>query len=104
MKTYISRFVAMPSNDEDVFMLIHITDGIPGTTHEDIASLIGPVVKEEDSEGIYYVMPKTEDTLAGYAESPVLMAFHETRVEESTVTREIFRDVVSGKIKKELFI
>ena len=51
MKTYISRFVAMPSNDEGVFMLIHITDGTPDTNHEDIASVIGPVVKEEDHEG-----------------------------------------------------
>ena len=37
----------MPSNDEGVFMLVHITDGTPDTNHEDIASVIGPVVKEE---------------------------------------------------------
>ncbi len=94
----------MPSNDEGVYMLLHITDGIPDTDHEGIASVIGPVVKEEDSEGTCYVMPKTEGTLAGYGESTVLMAFHESRVEESTVAWEIFRDVASGKIKKEEFI
>ena len=104
MKTYISRFVAMPSNDEGVFMLIHITDGTPDTNHEDIASVIGPVVKEEDHEGTYYVMPKSDNMSEDDTESTVLMAFHESRVQESTVAWEIFRDVVSGKIKKDVAI
>ena len=104
MKTYISKFVAMPSNDEGVFMLVHITDGTPDTNHEDIASVIGPVVKEEDSEGTYYVMPKSEGVSEEDAESTVLMAFHESRVQESTVAWEIFRAVVSGKIKKDVTI
>ena len=65
---------------------------------------VGPVVKEEDHEGTYYVMPKSDNMLEDDTESTVLMAFHESRVQESTVAWEIFRDVVSGKIKKDVAI
>ena len=49
-------------------------------------------------------MPKSEGVSEEDAESTVLMAFHESRVQESTVAWEIFRDVVSGKIKKDVTI
>ena len=97
MKTFISKFVAMPSNDEGVFMLVHITNKA-NDEGEDIASIVGPVVKETDEEGTYYVMPKTEGTAIDATASTVLMAFHESRVEESEVAWEIFRDVISGKL------
>jgi hypothetical protein len=100
MKTFISKFVAMPSNDEGVFMLVHITD-TASDEGEDVASIIGPVVKETDEEGTYYVMPKTEETVWDATASTVLMAFHESQIEESEVAWEIFRDVIGGKLKME---
>ena len=97
MKTFISKFVAMPSNDEGVFMLVHITNKA-NDEGEDIASIVGPVVKETDEEGTYYVMPKTEETALNDTVCTVLMAFHESEVEESELPWEIFRDVISGKL------
>jgi len=100
MKTFISKFVAMPSNDEGIFMLVHITN-TANDNGEDVASIIGPVVKETDEDGTYYVMPKTEGTTTDATASTVLMAFHESRIEESEVAWEIFRDVIGGKLKME---
>ena len=87
----------MPSNDEGVFMLVHITNKA-NDEGEDIASIVGPVVKETDEEGTYYVMPKTEETALNDTVCTVLMAFHESEVEESELPWEIFRDVISGKL------
>ena len=98
MKTFISKFVALRSNDEGVFMLVHMTN-TANDEGEDIASIVGPVVKETDEEGTYYVMPKTEGTAIDATASTDLMAFHESRVEESEVAWEIFRDVISGKLR-----
>ena len=97
MKTFISKFVAMPSNDEGVFMLVHITN-TASDEGEDIASIVGPVVKETDEEGTYYVMPKTDGIVWDATVSTVLMAFHESEVEESDLAWEVFRDVISGKL------
>ena len=97
MKTFISKFVAMRSNDEGVFMLVHITNKA-NDEGEDIASIVGPVVKETDEEGTYYVMPETEGTAIDATEYTVLIAFHESKVQESALAREIFRDVISGKL------
>ena len=87
----------MPSNDEGVFMLVHITNKA-NDEGEDIASIVGPVVKKTDEEGTYYVMPKTEGTAIDATEYTVLMAFHESEVEESDLAWEVFRDVISGKL------
>ena len=102
MKRFISKFVAMPSNDEGVFMLVHMTN-TANDYGEDVASIIGPVVKETDEEGTYYVMPKTEGTAIDATESTVLMAFHESKVEESDLAWEIFRDVISGQLTSSDF-
>ena len=92
----------MPSNDEGVFMLVHITN-TASDEGEDIASIVGPVVKETDEEGTYYVMPKTEGTAIDATEYNVLMAFHESKVEESDLAWEIFRDVISGQLTSSDF-
>ena len=96
-KIFLSRFVAMPSNDEGVFMLVHITDA-SNESGEDVASVIGPVVKEKDSDGVYYVMPEMPISVSETACSTVLIAVHESKVEESDLAWEIFRDVISGKL------
>ena len=102
MKTFISKFVAMPSNDEGVFMLVHMAN-TANDEGEDIASIVGPVVKETDEEGTYYVLPKTEGTAIDATAYTVLMAFHESEVEESDLAWEIFRDVISGQLTSSDF-
>ena len=107
----------MPSNDEGVFMLVHMTNTAndygalrvsPGNftandNGEDVASIIGPVVKETDEEGTYYVMPETEGTAIDATEYTVLIAFHESKVQESDLAWEIFRDVISGQLTSNGF-
>jgi|TARA_B100002003_G_C13699938_1_gene352094 hypothetical protein len=96
---FISRLVALPTSDKDVFMLVHVTDTV-GPYDEDIASLIGPFIRESDEDGTYYIMPDTSGLeKEGYKK--VLVAFHSSQVEESEVPWEVFIQVVTGKLTPE---
>jgi hypothetical protein len=102
-KSIISKFIAMPSNEEGVYMIVHVSEEANGKDTDDYASVVGAFVKEEDGEGVYYVMPNVNsdtqitDFIDGY--KSVLIAFHESKVSESDVPWEVFRDVISGKIE-----
>jgi hypothetical protein len=102
-KSIVSKFIAMPANEEGVYMIVQVSEESDGNDTEDYASVVGAFIKEEDDDGVYYVMPDTNsdsqitDFIDGY--KSVLIAFHESKVSESDVPWEVFRDVIAGKIE-----
>ena len=95
--TYHAKLVALSTNRDNYFALLHI-----GTNEgqEQFASFLGIASTRQDEEGTYYMV--IDDNVSGKETPIVTLAVHESLVELSEVSWEIFRDVVAGKFRNLL--